>query len=58
MPRDIVVVGGSAGALQPLTEMLRALPADFPAAVLVVLHSSPTAPGMLPLLLARQMRPS
>ena len=37
MPR-IVVIGGSAGSLAPLKRILRGLPADFPAAVLIVVH--------------------
>jgi two-component system chemotaxis response regulator CheB len=36
--RDIIVVGGSAGSLEPLRAMMSALPADFPAAVFVVVH--------------------
>jgi two-component system, chemotaxis family, protein-glutamate methylesterase/glutaminase len=39
--RDIVVIGGSAGAVRPLGELLAALPPDFPAAISVVLHLSP-----------------
>ena len=36
--RDIVVVGGSAGGLESLRTLLRALPPDCPAAFFVVLH--------------------
>ena len=36
--RDIVVVGASAGGLQPLQTLLAAFPPDFGAAVFVVLH--------------------
>ncbi|MFB6463840.1 chemotaxis protein CheB [Bradyrhizobium tunisiense] len=36
--RDIIVIGGSAGATQPLKQILSRLPADLPAAVFVVLH--------------------
>lgn len=37
MPR-IVAIGGSAGSIAPLKVILRGLPADFPAAVLIVVH--------------------
>ena len=36
--RDIVVLGGSAGAIPVVNTILRALPADFPGAVFVSLH--------------------
>lgn len=36
--RDIVVVGASAGGVRALRELAAALPADFPAALCVVLH--------------------
>jgi len=36
--RDIIVIGGSAGATAPLKEILSRLPDDLPAAVFVVLH--------------------
>jgi two-component system chemotaxis response regulator CheB len=45
--RDIVVIGGSAGALEPLKLIVADLPADLPAAVLAVLHLSPNAPSTL-----------
>jgi two-component system, chemotaxis family, protein-glutamate methylesterase/glutaminase len=46
--RDIVVVGGSAGALSALQTILRGLPGDFPAAILVVVHQAQSMPGRLP----------
>ena len=36
--RDIIVIGGSAGATAPLKEILSRLPNDLPAAVFVVVH--------------------
>jgi two-component system chemotaxis response regulator CheB len=36
--RDLIVIGASAGAVPVLLELATRLPADFPAAVLVVLH--------------------
>jgi two-component system, chemotaxis family, protein-glutamate methylesterase/glutaminase len=46
--RDIVCVGGSAGGLQPLTEIVRRLPAGLEASVFVVLHTGPETPTLLP----------
>ena len=51
--RDIVVVGGSAGGLEALRELLGALPAHFPAAIFVVLHMPPGHGSRAPQLLAR-----
>lgn len=42
-----VVVGGSAGAFDPLTRILAALPRDFSLAVAVVLHVAPGRPSLL-----------
>lgn len=51
--RDIIVVGGSAGGIEALQRLVKGLPADLPAAVLVVLHTHPTSPGYLPQILER-----
>jgi len=48
-----VVIGASAGGFQPLMNMIGALPADFPGAVFIVLHLSPTVPSFLAELLNR-----
>ncbi|GHF42810.1 two-component system chemotaxis response regulator CheB [Deinococcus metalli] len=50
---NVVVIGGSAGALEPLLQVVSALPADGQAAVLVALHQTPDAAGYVPALLAR-----
>lgn len=44
---DIVVVGASAGGVPAIKEILRGLPADFPAAVFVVMHVPPQLPSFL-----------
>jgi two-component system chemotaxis response regulator CheB len=51
--RDIVVVGASAGGVQALQRLVSALPADFPAAICVVLHIWPSADSHLPAILSR-----
>ncbi|HKE44233.1 MAG TPA: chemotaxis protein CheB [Steroidobacteraceae bacterium] len=51
--RDIIVVGASTGGIASLQELVSALPADLPAAMLIVLHLGANAPGMLPEILGR-----
>ena len=51
--RDIVVVGASAGGTEALTELVRALPAEFPAAIFVVVHFPASASSVLPRILSR-----
>ncbi|MEN3376652.1 MAG: two-component system, chemotaxis family, protein-glutamate methylesterase/glutaminase [Hyphomicrobiales bacterium] len=45
--RDIIVIGGSAGASAPLKAILGRFPADLPAAVFVVLHIPARGIGIL-----------
>lgn len=52
----VVVIGASAGGVEALTALLAALPADTPAAIVVVLHMAPAAPSVLPSILARAGR--
>jgi two-component system, chemotaxis family, protein-glutamate methylesterase/glutaminase len=51
--RDIIVIGGSAGALEPLLAVVRGLPAKLGASLFVVLHTSPDSAGALPQILQR-----
>jgi two-component system, chemotaxis family, protein-glutamate methylesterase/glutaminase len=48
--RDIVAIGGSAGAIDVLREIVADLPADLPAAILVVIHVG-SGPSILPAIL-------
>ena len=52
----MVVVGGSAGSLEPLRELTAALPADLPGPVLVTVHVGEGARSELPWLLCRSGR--
>jgi two-component system, chemotaxis family, protein-glutamate methylesterase/glutaminase len=52
--RDIVVIGGSAGALDPLIEVVGQFPAGLPAAVLVTTHRPSESAFLLPEILARR----
>ncbi|MBC3302031.1 chemotaxis protein CheB [Pseudomonas sp. SWRI18] len=45
--RDIIVIGGSEGSIEPLKEILGGLPAHFPAAILIVLHTHSSSPKMM-----------
>lgn len=51
---DIIVVGASLGGVEALTELVRDLPADLPAAVFIVIHTPATAPGLLGPILDRR----
>ena len=45
--RDIVVIGASAGGIKAMRDMLAELPEKIPAAIFLVLHSSPDSPRLL-----------
>ena len=51
--RDLVVIGGSAGALEALKALLAATPSTIESALLVVIHRGPELPGAMPEVLAR-----
>lgn len=46
-PADIIVIGGSAGALGILQKIVKNFPEKFPASIFVVLHISPDSPSHL-----------
>lgn len=56
VPRDIVVIGASAGGVEALSRLFARLPARLPAALAVVLHMRPTQASSLPAILARAGR--
>jgi two-component system chemotaxis response regulator CheB len=53
-PRDVVVIGGSAGAVQALFSLLTQLPPGLKAAVAVTLHRHPTFASSLAQLFTRR----
>jgi chemotaxis response regulator CheB len=48
-----VVIGGSAGAIEPLKTLVHELPVDLPAAVIVVIHGVTGKNPVLPAILRR-----
>lgn len=54
--RDIVVVGGSAGGIPAAKALIETFPADFPAAVFLVIHIPPGFPSLIPEILAQGSR--
>ncbi len=50
--RDIVVIGASSGGVSALLELVKTLPADFPAAIFVVQHVAADSASILPQLLS------
>jgi len=51
---NVVALAASVGGLQAISTVLSALPADFPAAILVVQHLSPKFPSQLSEVLSRR----
>jgi two-component system chemotaxis response regulator CheB len=51
---ELVLIGGSAGSLTAIREIVSAFPANMPAAVIVVVHMSPRGKSVLPTLLERE----
>ena len=52
----VVVIGASAGGIEALQRLLPAIPPDFPAAIMVVLHLNVRRPSLLAPVLARATR--
>lgn len=51
---NVIALAASRGGLKAISTVLSALPADFPAAILVVQHLSPHYPSQLPEILSRR----
>ncbi|WP_350209725.1 chemotaxis protein CheB [Botrimarina sp.] len=51
---DIVVIGGSSGGIEALSELVSGPPADLPAAVFVVQHLPADSHNYLPKILAKR----
>src|SRR3712207_6517545 len=51
--KDIVVIGASTGGIEAMKALVAGLPRDFPASVLVVMHTAPHPLGILPEILER-----
>jgi two-component system chemotaxis response regulator CheB len=55
-PQHLVVIGASSGGLEALCKIVADLPAGFPAAIAVVMHTSAASPPILHMILARYGR--
>jgi two-component system, chemotaxis family, protein-glutamate methylesterase/glutaminase len=51
--RDIIVIGTSAGGVEALTQLVKRLPADLPAAIFVAIHFPAQSTSVLPAILTR-----
>jgi two-component system chemotaxis response regulator CheB len=54
MDRDVIVIGASAGGIEPLIRIASDLPPDLPATVCVVVHRPPTSNSRLHTILGRR----
>jgi two-component system chemotaxis response regulator CheB len=52
--RDIIVIGGSAGSIEPIVQLLSQLPSDLPATLFAVIHIPSEGTGILPQILQRR----
>src|SRR5262245_31751368 len=50
---NIIVIGASAGGVDPLRRIVEPLPGDLQAAIFVVMHLAPLSPSVLPEILQR-----
>jgi two-component system, chemotaxis family, protein-glutamate methylesterase/glutaminase len=53
MGQRVIVIGASLSGIDALTELIGALPADFPAPIFIAQHVAPHSPGLLPQILTR-----
>jgi two-component system chemotaxis response regulator CheB len=51
---DVIVIGGSAGAIEVLLGLVGELPADLPASIFVAIHTRPDRASSLPEILTRR----
>jgi two-component system chemotaxis response regulator CheB len=56
--RDIIVVGGSAGSVEAMRELLEGLPKSFPGSIFFVLHLPRESKSLLPEILSRSGFPT